>query len=66
MFKFDDLFEKYVIELGEEVIDDDFGYGFIDIGNVSYVVLIIYLYIKIGFWNFVGYIYCFREVVVSL
>lgn len=66
MLKLDDLFVKYVEEVGEVVIDDDFGYGFMDIGNVSYVVLIIYFYIKIGLCNLVGYMYRFREVVVSV
>ena len=38
--KLDDLFEKYATELGEEVIDDDFGYGSTDTGNaVSYTHL---------------------------
>ena len=36
--KLDDLFEKYAIEMGEAVIDDDFGYGSTDTGNVSHVV----------------------------
>ena len=64
--KLDDLFEKYATELGEEVIDDDFGYGSTDTGNVSHVVPTIHPHIKIGSRNLVGHTHRFREAAASL
>mgnify|MGYP002776674508 FL=1 len=64
--KLDDLFEKYATELGEEVIDDDFGYGSTDTGNVSHVVPTIHSHIKIGSRNLVGHTHRFREAAASL
>ena len=63
--KLDDLFEKYATELGEEVIDDDFGYGSTDTGNVSHVVPTIHPHIKIGSRN-LGHTHRFREAAASL
>ena len=63
--KLDDLFEKYATELGEEVIDDDFGYGSTDTGNVSHVVPTIHPHIKIGSRNLVGHTHRFREAAAS-
>lgn len=64
--KLDDLFEKYAIEMGEAVIDDDFGYGSTDTGNVSHVVPTIHPHIKIGSRNLVGHTHRFREATASL
>ncbi|MBY6181202.1 M20 family metallopeptidase [Staphylococcus warneri] len=64
--KLDDLFEKYAIEMGEAVIDDDFGYGSTDTGNVSHVVPTIHPHIKIGSRNLVGHTHRFREAAASL
>ena len=57
---------KYATELGEEVIDDDFGYGSTDTGNVSHVVPTIHPHIKIGSRNLVGHTHRFREAAASL
>lgn len=59
--KLDDLFAKYATEMGEAVIDDDFGYGSTDTGNVSHVVPTIHPHIKIGSRNLVGHTHRFRE-----
>ncbi|MEX2949062.1 M20 family metallopeptidase [Staphylococcus warneri] len=64
--KLDYLFEKYAIEMGEAVIDDDFGYGSTDTGNVSHVVPTIHPHIKIGSRNLVGHTHRFREAAASL
>lgn len=63
--KLDDLFAKYATEMGEAVIDDDFGYGSTDTGNVSHVVPTIHPHIKIGSRNLVGHTHRFREAVAS-
>ena len=34
----DELFRKHAEQVGEEVIDDDFGFGSTDTGNVSHIV----------------------------
>ena len=59
--KLDDLFAKYPEEVGEAVIDDDFGYGSTDTGNVSHVVPTIHPHIKIGSRNLVGHTHRFRS-----
>ncbi|RIP32886.1 M20 family peptidase [Staphylococcus gallinarum] len=59
--KLDDLFAKYATEMGEAVIDDDFGYGSTDTGNVSHIVPTIHPHIKIGSRNLVGHTHRFRE-----
>ena len=41
--------------MGEAVIDDDFGFGSTDTGNVSHVVPTIHPHIKIGSRNLVGH-----------
>ena len=64
--KLDDLFEKYAEEMGEEVIDDDFGYGSTDTGNVSHIVPTIHPHIKIGSRNLVGHTHRFREAAASI
>ena len=63
--KLDDLFAKYATEMGEAVIDDDFGYGSTDTGNVSHVVPTIHPHIKIGSRNLVGHTHRFREAAAS-
>lgn len=63
--KLDDLFAKYATEMGEAVIDDDFGYGSTDTGNVSHVVPTIHPHIKIGSRNLVGHTHRFREATAS-
>lgn len=63
--KLDDLFAKYATEMGEAVIDDDFGYGSTDTGNVSHVVPTIHPHIKIGSRNLVGHTHRFREAATS-
>ena len=63
--KLDDLFAKYATEMGEAVIDDDFGYGSTDTGNVSHVVPTIHPHIKIGSRNLVGHTHRFREPAAS-
>lgn len=64
--KLDDLFEKYAEEMGEEVINDDFGYGSTDTGNVSHIVPTIHPHIKIGSRNLVGHTHRFREAAASV
>ncbi|WP_283589432.1 M20 family metallopeptidase [Staphylococcus nepalensis] len=59
--KLDDLFVKYATKVGEAVIDDDFGYGSTDTGNVSHIVPTIHPHIKIGSRNLVGHTHRFRE-----
>ena len=59
--KLDDLFAKYATEMGEAVIDDDFGYGSTDTGNVSHYIPTIHPHIKIGSRNLVGHTHRFRE-----
>ena len=49
----------------EEVIDDDFGYGSTDTGNVSHIVPTIHPHIKIGSRNLVGHTHRFREAAAS-
>ena len=61
----DDLFEHYARELGEEVSDDDFGYGSTDTGNVSHIVPTIHPHIKIGSRNLVGPTHRLREAGIS-
>ena len=51
--------------MGEAVIDDDFGYGSTDTGNVSHVVPTIHPHIKIGSRNLVGHTHRFREAAAS-
>ncbi|MDW4476099.1 M20 family metallopeptidase [Staphylococcus saprophyticus] len=63
--KLDDLFAKYATEMGEAVIDDDFGYGSTDTGNVSHVVPTMHPHIKIGSRNLVGHTHRFREAAAS-
>ncbi|NWK83312.1 M20 family metallopeptidase [Staphylococcus sp. GSSP0090] len=63
--KLDDLFAQYATEMGEAVIDDDFGYGSTDTGNVSHVVPTIHPHIKIGSRNLVGHTHRFREAAAS-
>ncbi|MBF2751690.1 MULTISPECIES: M20 family metallopeptidase [Staphylococcus] len=63
--KLDYLFAKYATEMGEAVIDDDFGYGSTDTGNVSHVVPTIHPHIKIGSRNLVGHTHRFREAAAS-
>lgn len=63
--KLDDLFAKYATEMGEAVIDDDFGYGSTDTGNVSHAVPTIHPHIKIGSRNLVGHTHRFREAAAS-
>lgn len=63
--KLDDLFAKYATEMGEAVIDDDFGYGSTDTGNVSHVIPTIHPHIKIGSRNLVGHTHRFREAAAS-
>ena len=43
------------------MIDDDFGYGSTDTGNVSHVVPTIHPHIKIGSRNLVGHTHRFRS-----
>ena len=64
--KLDDLFEKYAEEMGEKVINDDFGYGSTDTGNVSHIVPTIHPHIKIGSRNLVGHTHRFREAAASV
>ncbi|MDC6328094.1 M20 family metallopeptidase [Staphylococcus auricularis] len=64
--KLDDLFRKYAIEMGERVVDEDFGYGSTDTGNVSHVVPTIHPHIKIGSRNLVGHTHRFREAAASV
>ena len=64
--KLDELFEKYAIEVGEEVSYDDFGFGSTDTGNVSHIVLTIHPHVKIGSRNLVGHTHRFREAAASV
>lgn len=59
--KLDDLFAKYATEMGEAVIDDDFGHGSTDTGNISHCIPTIHPHIKIGSRNLVGHTHRFRE-----
>ncbi|RIM28428.1 amidohydrolase, partial [Staphylococcus cohnii] len=63
--KLDDSFANYATEMGEADIDDDFGYGSTDTGNVSHVVPTIHPHIKIGSRNLVGHTHRFREAAAS-
>ena len=58
--KLDELFEKYAIEVGEEVSYDDFGFGSTDTGNVSHIVPTIHPHVKIGSRNLVGHTHHFE------
>ena len=62
--KLDELFEKYAIEVGEEVSYDDFGST--DTGNVSHIVPTIHPHVKIGSRNLVGHTHRFREAAASV
>jgi len=64
--KLDELFEKYAIEVGEEVSYDDFGFGSTDTGNVSHIVPTIHPHVKIGSRNLVGNTHRFREAAASV
>lgn len=64
--KLDQLFEKYAIEVGEEVSYDDFGFGSTDTGNVSHIVPTIHPHVKIGSRNLVGHTHRFREAAASV
>lgn len=64
--KLDELFEKYAIEVGEEVSHDDFGFGSTDTGNVSHIVPTIHPHVKIGSRNLVGHTHRFREAAASV
>ena len=59
--KLDELFEKYALEVGEDVSHDDFGFGSTDTGNVSHIVPTIHPHVKIGSRNLVGHTHRFRE-----
>ncbi|MCU5746597.1 M20 family metallopeptidase [Staphylococcus sp. SQ8-PEA] len=63
--KLDELFVKYAEEMGEAVIDDDFGFGSTDTGNVSHIVPTIHPHVKIGSRNLVGHTHRFREAAAS-
>ncbi|SUM69835.1 M20 family metallopeptidase [Staphylococcus hominis] len=64
--KLDELFEKYAIEVGEEVSYDDFGFGSTDTGNVSHIVPTIHPHVKIGSRNLVGHTHRFRKAAASV
>ena len=64
--KLDELFEKYALEVGEDVSHDDFGFGSTDTGNVSHIVPTIHPHVKIGSRNLVGHTHRFREVAASV
>lgn len=64
--KLDELFEKYAVEMGEEVSHDDFGFGSTDTGNVSHIVPTIHPHVKIGSRNLVGHTHRFREAAASV
>ena len=51
----DELFRKHAESLGEDVIEDDFGFGSTDTGNVSHIIPTIHPHIKIGPSNLVGH-----------
>ncbi|AYU55758.1 amidohydrolase [Staphylococcus debuckii] len=61
----DELFAHYAKQYGEEVSEDDFGYGSTDTGNVSHVVPTLHAHIKIGPSNLVGHTYKFKEAAAS-
>lgn len=64
--KLDELFEKYALEVGEDVSHDDFGFGSTDTGNVSHIVPTIHPHVKIGSRNLVGHTHRFREAAASI
>ena len=64
--KLDELFEKYALEVGEDVSHDDFGFGSTDTGNVSHIVPTIHPHVKIGSRNSVGHTHRFREAAASV
>ncbi|MHA6501267.1 M20 family metallopeptidase [Staphylococcus haemolyticus] len=64
--KLDELFEKYLLEVGEDVSHDDFGFGSTDTGNVSHIVPTIHPHVKIGSRNLVGHTHRFREAAASV
>lgn len=64
--KLDELFEKYALEVGEDVSHDDFGFGSTDTGNVSHIVPTIHPHMKIGSRNLVGHTHRFREAAASV
>ncbi|WP_053017615.1 M20 family metallopeptidase [Staphylococcus haemolyticus] len=64
--KLDELFEKYALEVGEDVSHDDFGFGSTDTGNVSHIVPTIHPHVKIGSINLVGHTHRFREAAASV
>lgn len=64
--KLDKLFEKYALEVGEDVSHDDFGFGSTDTGNVSHIVPTIHPHVKIGSRNLVGHTHRFREAAASV
>ncbi|MEB5762304.1 M20 family metallopeptidase [Staphylococcus haemolyticus] len=64
--KLDELFEKYALEVGEDVSHDDFGFGSTDTGNVSHIVPTIHPHVKIGSRNLVGHTHRFREAAASV
>ena len=63
--KLDELFAHYARQKGEEVSEDDFGYGSTDTGNVSHIVPTLHAHIKIGPSNLVGHTYKFKEAAAS-
>ncbi|WP_053038342.1 M20 family metallopeptidase [Staphylococcus haemolyticus] len=64
--KLDELFEKYALEVGEDVSHDDFGFGSTDTGNVSHIAPTIHPHVKIGSRNLVGHTHRFREAAASV
>lgn len=64
--KLDELFEKYALEVGEDVSHDDFGFGSTDTGNVSHIVPTIHPHVKIGSRNLVRHTHRFREAAASV
>ncbi|WP_053019688.1 M20 family metallopeptidase [Staphylococcus haemolyticus] len=64
--KLDELFEKYALEVGEDVSHDDFGFGSTDTGNVSHIVPTIHPHVKIGSRNLVVHTHRFREAAASV
>lgn len=64
--KLDELFEKYALEVGEDVSHDDFGFGSTDTGNISHIVPTIHPHVKIGSRNLVGHTHRFREAAASV
>lgn len=51
----DELFKKHAENFGEDVIEDDFGFGSTDTGNVSHIIPTIHPHIKIGPSNLIGH-----------